>query len=400
MKQINPLFISPLIFDKNNINARINSALINSLPEYYTPAILCGDISHYENRFEVLSVNYSLFDKVKIFFLARATHNRISYWPDFYYFYWYKKALNKAEKYLRTNQIDYIHSFSIPYTSHLVAYELKKKYNLPWIAQFYEPWGDNYYRMKSQKVIDFNNKWERNVAANADVIFHNSEIMCESWRERYGDNEKICEKIKYMPMTFEFKGYSDDGSSRDTGRKLHITHIGNFYGLRRALPFFLALNELIKEYPQIKERLNVTMVGDVLQEDVNYARSHNLLDIIDIVGRKSEEECVLYYRKSDLYLVIESEQQGPLFFPSKLIQYYYYNRPILGITTDQSVLFRELKTTGHKAFVPSDINGIKDYLKTALNNYESLLNYNKDAWKRFDSKTIIADYLINVNKIL
>jgi hypothetical protein len=50
--------------------------------------------------------------------------------PDGYYYIWYKKAIEVAEKYIYENHVDFIHSFSFPYSSHLVALELKKKYGI------------------------------------------------------------------------------------------------------------------------------------------------------------------------------------------------------------------------------------------------------------------------------
>lgn len=403
MEQIRPLFISPLVYNERIVNARINSALISSLPTYFSPVVLCGDATPFQDCTHILNVKYSLVDKIRLNYLHKVKQKEIHFLPDLYYYYWYKKALRIAEEYINKNKIDYIHSFSYPYTSHLVALELKKKFNIPWIAHFYEPWGDNLFRMINQKVITSNITWENDVANAADLIIHNSETMCDSWRKRYCEIAQLSKKILYLPMTFEFKAYPSEENKlfrRDSKRKLQITHVGNFYGLRKARPFLLAVNELIKEIPHIKERINITLVGDVLQEDINYAKNHDFLDIIDIVGRKTEEECVSYYQKSDLFLVIESEQQGSLFFPSKLIQYYYYNRPILGITTDHSVLFDELKANGHNAFNPSNTEGIKNYLKIALYNYNSILDYNKDAWKRFDSKNVKNDYLTILNSVL
>ena len=394
MKQIRPLFISPLIYDEENINARINSALISSLPINYFPVVLCEGNIGSRDRTNILTVKRSLFDRVRLKVLLKATEQEICYLPDTYYYYWYKKALAMAEEYLKTNSIDYIHSFSYPYTSHLVALELKKKYNIPWIAHFYEPWSDNLFRMVSQKVIDRNIYWEKDVVNAADIIIHNSEIMCDSWKTRYYDNKKFCKKILSLPMAFDFKGSPSDRPLKGSGNQLHITHVGNFYGLRKAYHFFLAIDELIKEIPQIKCQLKITLVGDVLQDDIDFAQKHNFLDVIDVVGRKTEEECIPYYKESDLFIVIESEQQGPLFFPSKLIRYYFYNRPILGITSSQSVLYDELKKTGHHAFCPSDTEGIKNYLKMALFNYDSLLNYNSDTWKRFESKNVVDSYLM------
>ena len=97
-------------------------------------------------------------------------------------------------------------------------------------------------------------------------------------------------------------------------------------------------------------------------------------------------------------MVIEGRDQGPLFFPSKLIQYYYYNRPIVGLTQEGSVLWKELKSTGHKVYHPDDIDGLERYLESALLNYNLLLNYSQNSWKRFEPKNVAEKYLDILNK--
>ena len=77
MKQIRPLFISPLIFDDDNINARINYALINSLPNSFSPVVLCGDIGFCNDHFHILRVKRTLLDRIKIRILLNYTSEEI-----------------------------------------------------------------------------------------------------------------------------------------------------------------------------------------------------------------------------------------------------------------------------------------------------------------------------------
>lgn len=393
---IRPLYITPLVYQHGNINAEINSAFIDSLPTNYSPVVLCG-----ENTFRCTDKNKILnvkscpfvksFLRIKLKFIKDG-----GMLPDGYYYIWYKKAIEVAKKYIYENHVDFIHSFSFPYSSHLVALELKKKYGIPWIAHFYEPWGDNPYRRISNLVISKNSAWENEVVKTADIIIHNSDIMCQSWRNRYGD--MMSNKLFSLPMPFAFKGCKLSTPKYDSLSKMRITHVGNFYGLRKAEPFLRAMSALLEKKPHFRDKLKVVFVGEMLSDDIDFIISHKLNDVIEIVGRKSEEECVDYYKQANIFLVIEGKDQGALFFPSKLIQYYYYNRPIVGLTQEGSVLWNELESTGHKVYRQGDEDGLKEYIETALLNYESLLSYNHDSWKRFEPKNVADKYLNILNK--
>lgn len=395
---VKPLFITPLVYQRGNINALINSAFIDSLPSNYAPTVLCQDANCVKERCMILNVQDNILVRTFLRFKLKFLGKNTGFLPDSFYYIWYKKALDVADMYLRENKVDYIHSISFPYTSHLVALELKRKYGIPWIAHFYEPWGDNPYRKKNSLVISKNEVWEDEVVRAADVILHNSDMMCQSWSERYGSD--ISNKLFSLPMSFAFKRQCLSTPEYDPQFKLQIAHVGNFYGKRKAEPFLKALSALVEEKPHFREKLKVFFVGEMLRDDLEFIKNQKLGDIIEIVGRKSEEECVEYYQRSNVFLVIEGEDQGLLFFPSKLIQYYFYNRPIVGLTQKNSVLWNELLSSGHKAFHPNDCLGIKNYLESALLNYNSLLNYCQNSWKRFDPKNVAEKYVDILNKYI
>ena len=58
---------------------------------------------------------------------------------------WLPFAVSRGKKILENTDIKAIYSSSMPITSHLVAYHLKKKYKLPWLAHFSDPWTLNPY---------------------------------------------------------------------------------------------------------------------------------------------------------------------------------------------------------------------------------------------------------------
>lgn len=316
--------------------------------------------------------------------------------PDPYRYYWYYSAKRSADKKLRAKTYKYIHSVSVPYSSHLLAYQLKKKYGIPWVAQFFEPWSDNPYRYSKTALNEKNIMWERLVAEEADIIIHNSMAMCRSWEERYGDI--VRSKQYVLPMSFDFPIINNNVTKNN--EKYVISHIGNFYGLRKSIPFLKALVQLFSKNKELYDKIEVRFIGNVTNEDNAFIKQNGLDGVVRCYGVLSEEACVKHYNESDIFLVIESEDQGGLFFPSKIIRYYYYQKPILGITTSGSVLFEELMNNGHSAFVHSDINGIVSYLTRAIALDPEIYRVNINAWERFASKNVAEQYIKIVKKFL
>lgn len=390
-KIIRPMFITPLAYTDKDVNGVINTALIEALPVNYEPVVL-GSIKSFKNgRAILLKANEDIFVRAFLRFGLKSIKQIIWDLPDKWYYLWYIYALRKGRLYLNNHEVSYLHSISVPYSAHLVAMELKKKYHLPWIAQFYEPWADNSYLIPKSWVKKKNEEWERKVAEQADLIIHNSDEMVESWKERYGD--LVQNKIISLPMSFNFDQFKQlNRQEHNNNNKLRICHIGNLYRLRRADTFLKALASLIEESPQLKKKLEVFFVGLMDQEDTNLISELHLETLVRTVGKLSESECIEYYEKADVFLVIESPKQGKLFFPSKLIRYYYYGKPIIGLTCEGSVLYNQLHKNGHYAYTPNDIEGIKEYIGTAVNHYSSLLDFNMSAWREFDAGNVASLY--------
>jgi glycosyltransferase involved in cell wall biosynthesis len=214
--------------------------------------------------------------------------------------------------------------------------------------------------------------------------------MVESWKERYSD--LVENKIVSLPMSFNFDQFQKLNRKEHDNKKLCICHIGNLYRLRRADTFLKALASLIDESSEIKNKIEVFFVGKMPQDDIDLISELHLETIVKAVGKLTESECIEYYEKADVFLVIESTQQGKLFFPSKLIRYYFYGKPIIGLTCEGSVLYNRLQKNGHFAYTPNDIDGVKEYVKTAVNQYSSLLGFNMSAWREFDAGNVALLY--------
>ncbi len=103
----------------------------------------------------------------KLAFLMRlhlvAPDMRITWNPHLY-----RAALQE----LRTRRYDCIVTSAPPYSTHLVGMKLRKRFGIPWLADFRDPWTKVFYlqQQKQNPLIRWiNRSMERKVLANADL---------------------------------------------------------------------------------------------------------------------------------------------------------------------------------------------------------------------------------------
>ena len=317
-------------------------------------------------------------------------------WPA-----WGKNAVKEILKDIRTEKVqpDYIHSVVYPIASHWVALKVKKATGLPWVMQFYDPWADNPYRPFKTKWLK-KRDWamERECVESADLIIHDNEAIAQLWRERYG--EEIGKKIVVLPLTVPIHNTVVGDNTHKSGDILTISHIGNFMLNRTSQPFIRAVAVLLGKHPDYRQKLRVNYIGLVTEPEKELIKMNGLGEVFNLTGSISADACMEYYKMSDLFLAIDGVNKENLFFPSKILKYLYFRRPILGITPNGSVLDRELQQAGHTSIANSDMESIVEYLERAMADYESLLSFDQDYWHRFEPQNVVAQYETMIKEML
>lgn len=316
------------------------------------------------------------------------------YSPDSTYYSWCKRALKKASSIVKDNHIDYILTVNNPVSAHLVGYQLKKKYGIPWVAQFYDPWCNNPFRKYHHSFCArVDAKRERLVAEHADlIIFPNHELL-ESWVEAYGD--EVAKKLCVIPFTTAIPNLEGKSFSEER-QVLTISHIGTLSEKRRPDVFFRAISRLFKQHPEDKGKLKVDIVGCISKNDKDLITQEGIENTVNVIGRLSEEECLQYYETADVFLIIDINCSPNLFYPSKLLKYFAFRKPIVGLTKKGSVVAHELSITGNASFDYDDFEGLSEYLHRAINDYDSINHNDKSYYRRFlveNTRSLFQDHL-------
>ena len=99
---------------------------------------------------------------------------------------WKKKALELGESIIKENNIDVIFATAPPYTDFLVAYELSKKFDLPFVIDYRDLWLDNpYHFFPTPHHRGKNEQLEHEILAHADRIIVTTRFAKETMLKRY-----------------------------------------------------------------------------------------------------------------------------------------------------------------------------------------------------------------------
>ena len=81
------------------------------------------------------------------------------------------------------------------------------------------------------------------------------------------------------------------------------------------------------------------------------------------------------------------------------MMYYYYQKPILALTTPQSNLEKELLASGHTVCYYDEPETVCEFLIKAINDYDSFLKFNKNEWKKHTVEHVKNIYITILSKI-
>lgn len=392
--------IKPLIIDRNysisnNAAGQISRTFWQNVNNFdFLPTIITGseifDFQSSNNQIERVNDN----DIIRHIFagIELLGFPDLCYIPDRLRFSWCPFAFNRIKKICKYEKFSYVHSISNPRSSHLLAYKVKKYLGIPWVAQFDDPWLDSTGRyFKTSYFQTKDRQLEKIVAENADVIIHSNNVIKEIWLERYGDLVK--DKIVILPFNFNVNTLPRVSESRLQDGKLILSHIGHIYNSRSSMTLLKALNKLYDEDKELESKIHVNFIGGIHASEKKIVLNGQLKHLISFIGTLPPESLEAYYQGSSMFLIIDLNLKRSPNYPSKLMMYFYYRRPIIGITRPNSQLEQELNKTGHSCFYYDDVDGLANMIRNAINNYEDYLSFDKDYWKKHTVENVNSELM-------
>jgi glycosyltransferase involved in cell wall biosynthesis len=224
-----------------------------------------------------------------------------------------------------------------PFSSHLVALDIKQRYGLPLAADFRDNWVGNpwhYYWTPFHRRL--HERQERRVIEGADALIATNPVTRSVWEKRYPGPElhKRMFVIEQGYDSDDFTGGGKEGDSPLGDEILHIVYTGIFYEERHPLPLYRVLHALKQRSPDVYASIRFSMVGYVQEEYREEARRLGVDDRFLYHGYVEHEESVAWLQKADVLWLIMGEkgEQYATVSPGKTFEYLGSRKPIFAMT--------------------------------------------------------------------
>lgn len=245
---------------------------------------------------------------------------------------WFPYAAKRGIQIFREENIQAIFSTSTPYTDHLIGYHLKRKFDLPWIADFRDPWIGNF-------SSTFPTQFHENIAAQiegkiiqtADKTIVVSEPIRQSLLAR---NKNITEdRIITIPNGYDSMDFKQEIPAKKHTDKFNIVYTGSFYS-HKQMPyqFLQSLRSAIDKGSIPKTDIEVRFIGSIHPGVAEHIRSLNLSQIVKLIDYQPHDQIIDQLLMADaLLLIIGSGSGSEAVFTGKIFEYLFANKPILAL---------------------------------------------------------------------
>ena len=361
----------------------------NLVKRGFSPTVVCASKKgeSFINGVRIIGVKENQILKYLSKLLLKTRLREFLRVPDMARYSWNPRVLRRIKGLFSESQFEYVHTINNPSSSHLLGWSIKRNFRIPWVAQFYDPWTNNPTEyVSSKRIKTLNIELEKRVAETADLILHTNDLMIRYWVNLYGNIVKN--------KVFRLNLLTDIESPIITfpSDKLIISHIGHFTKYRNSLSFIEAINMIKKEKPCLLNKLKINYIGLVTDAERDLIKKYGLCEYFELHGRVSEKDCIPFFEECTMFLIIDTQHNPNVFFPSKILKYFFYRKPILGITSPESVLKDELINSKNICIEFGDEERLAQFLMDELEQGSIYSEYDQDYWKRFSPDMVIREY--------
>jgi hypothetical protein len=248
---------------------------------------------------------------------------------------WIPFAIKKGNEILRNKKIDIIYASSPSPVSLIIASLLSKKWKIPWVAEFRDPWADNvhYEYPKWRRKIE--NGLEKIIIKNSIGIVTISKQLAIMYKHLYKKPTLIASNGYPADDIIDLPSYISDRT-----KKLNIIYTGTVHlDIVMLDPLFQGVLLLGKRSKKINFIFYTRYINDVMKKAALYGLEgciihHNRVPYLDSLKIQ---------RNSDVLLFLIPHQYGIL--SAKIYEYISSLRPILAIgdpNTTAGVFLKEL----------------------------------------------------------
>ena len=254
---------------------------------------------------------------------------------------WVRPSVRFLKKYLKEHPVDAIVSTGPPQSMHLIARQLSKATNIPWVADFRDPWTKMLY-FKHLCLCKWaekkHHRLEQEVLDDATVVVAVSPLVQEEFQT-----------MTDTPVELITNGFDADDFDQvvEPDGYFNITHTGLFASDGNPEVLWLALAEKCQSDPDFDKLLRIRLVGKTDKEIIDSINAAGLGKHLINLGYQYHNIAVREQKNASLLILpLRKEPEYRATLPGKLFEYLASMNPILGIGQTDGAMARIVNQTG------------------------------------------------------
>ena len=289
---------------------------------------------------------------------------------------WATKAYYEIDKYVNFNDIDVVYSTAPYWSPHLLGYSLKKKYGIPWIADYRDPWmSDELYALKvypfmtSEERIWFR-RLEGIIISKMDRIVVAGDNWIKGFIDTYGVEKN---KIECITNGYDEDDFVDIQRSSEQNKVFTLCYNGALGYNRKPQHLLEVISDLINEGKINKDKICWIFNGDVEGVFEELIKPYDKYGIVIKNGFLNHKDSLKVAINADVMVMYgETGKMASLNYPGKFFEYLRIGVPILCFSGAGSPQQKILEETGLGVnFDLDDKIGMRNYILCRYNLWES-----------------------------
>lgn len=280
--------------------------------------------------------------------------------------------------------IDMVFTTSPPHSVQLIGERLKRRFNVPWVADFRDAWAGNVLFKPAYKLrARMEERMERRVAEGADFVVSATEPITANFARRYPGLSG-----KFVTITNGFDSGMFKDAKRPRNEKLTLTYAGGIGGRRTPRYVYEALIRLKEKMPDVYSGIRVRFVGSFYDDKRPW--QSNLAGCVEFTPHVPYKDVIPIMQASDvLLLVLHPVEGGETLATGKLYEYIGAERPILATVPECVAKEMVVENRLGIAVPPDDAVAISDAIAELHGRWKAdtlELDVSNDFRERFDRK--------------
>ena len=311
--------------------------------------------------------------------------------------WWVKPSVKYLTGYLKEHPVDAMISTGPPHSMHLIAKALHKKFNIPWVADFRDPWTDiDFYKdLKLTRCAD-----RKNHRLENQVLTEATKVVTVGW-----DCARGLERHGAKDVAVITNGYDETFVETHGRASLHqstiftMSHIGIIGENRNPEAFWQVIGELT---PSID--LKIKLIGQVDNSVIESIKRNNIEKYVEIIPYIPHNQVIEQQAKSDvLLLFVNNTPNAKGILTGKIFEYMASGRPILCIGPEDGDSARILNET--KTGITVDFDDKKKMKSVILNlttKYQEnqLITNDIKTVEKYSRRNLTKEFMTILNGII